>query len=505
LNVVGPILHFGRVQPDAVALVEGERTITYGELAGLIERTGAHLLALGARPRDKIGLCLGDSADHVVTLLAVAHIGAVAAPLDWRARPAETGRLTDGLGFSRVIAEPHIRLPEACPTIRLDPAWRAAVAKAKGEAAAGTDWHDPFVISATSGSTGEPKLTAMTHTQYYFAVAGMFELMALSGRHRFLCTMPLYYSGGRNSCIAHLLRGDAVVLYPSLFTPAEYVEVVGQREITVGGLVPSVVRQLLAADFAEIALPGLAVLFSTGAPLHAEEKRAAARRLCPNFRERYGTAETLAISILQPKDFADRAQSVGQPHSLATVEIVDDADRQLATGAVGRLRIQGPGLATPLPGAAEASFRDGWFYPGEIARLDEAGYIFLQGRTSDVIMRSGAKIWPSEVEAALLEHPGIVEAAVIGRLGDDGEEVVIAFVAAKEGVGAGEVLAHCRGRLSPHKIPRRIHFRGALPKNTAGKIDKATLMRWSGAIPAREPFHDGLAARDQSHEGEYGQ
>ena len=478
MNVVGPVLHFGRTRQNEAALVEGDRTITYGELAGLICRTASHLQTHGFKRGDRVGLCLKDTCDHVVALLAVTRMGAVAAPLDWRARPTENARFADGLGLAAVLAEPDAWLTGHCPVVALDAGWHRAVAGADPGCEPGADWQDPFLIAASSGSTGAPKFTLMTHLQYYFAVAGMFELMALAGRQRFLCTLPLYYSGGRNSCLTHLLRGDCVVLYPSLFRPSEYLEVVSRQRITVAALVPSMVRQLLAAAGAGPLLPSLSALFCTGAPLHAEEKRRAVQRLTPNFRERYGTAETLAISVLRSEDFADRADSVGQPHSLVELEIADENDRPLPSGVAGRLRIRGPGVATPLAGqSAEASFCDGWYYPGEIARLDEAGYIFLQGRSSDVIVRSGAKIYPAEVEGALSEHPGVLEAAVLGCPGDDNEEVVIAFVVPRGTLPAGELLAHCRMRLTPHKVPRQIYFLAQFPKNTAGKIDKIALAK----------------------------
>jgi acyl-coenzyme A synthetase/AMP-(fatty) acid ligase len=125
-----------------------------------------------------------------------------------------------------------------------------------------------------------------------------------------------------------------------------------------------------------------------------------------------------------------------------------------------------------------ANFRDGWYYPGEIARIDSAGYIFLHGRHSDVIFRSGAKIYPAEVERTLLGHPEVAEAAVVGHCDtrDAGlEESVIAFVVPKSAIAPGELLAHCRARLTPHKVPRKIHFTKSLPKNLAGKIDKLAL------------------------------
>ncbi len=478
MNVVAPILHFGKTRADALALVDRGRIICYGELDRLVRRTASHLAASGIQPGDRVGLCLKDTAQHIVALLAVAYRGAVAVSLDWRARLGENARFIDGLGLARVLAEPETRLSDDSPLMLLDDHWDRAVQAAPCSEQSPADWHDPFVITATSGSTGTPKFTQMTHLQFYFAIVGMFELMGLRGSHRFLCTMPLYYSGGRNSALAHLLRGDCVVLYPSLFSTAEYVGIVERQQITVAGVVPSVVRQLLADAGEQPLLPSLTTLFSTGAPLYVEEKREAARRLSPHFHERYGTAETLAISILRPQDLEHRADSVGQPHSLAEIQVVDEEDRNLPIGTIGRIRYRGPGMASPVPGGnAEANFRDGWYYPGEIARLDQAGYIFLQGRTSDVIIRNGAKIYPAEVESALLAHAAVAEAAVLGHRGVDSQESVVAFVVLRESIPLGELLAHCRATLSPHKVPRHFRFLDRLPSNTAGKTDKIMLAK----------------------------
>jgi acyl-coenzyme A synthetase/AMP-(fatty) acid ligase len=487
MSAVAPILNFARTRNTSPALVEGARTVTYGELAGLVRRTARYLASEGWKPADRIGLCLKDSIDHIVAFLAVALVGAVAVPLDWRARPHENARFLEQLGLACVLAEPEHRLIAHCPVLVQDATWRSNVsscaeaeAQASPAAPSNQDWAAPLVISASSGSTGAPKFTQMTHLQFHFAITGMLELLDLAGRHRFLCAMPLYYSGGRNSCLAHLLRGDCVVLYPSLFTAGEYLEVVREQEITVAGVVPSVIRQLLALPGDGPLLPGLSTLFSTGAPLHANEKRQAAVKLTPNFHERYGTAETMAISVLRPADFIDRAGSVGLPHSFAEIEVVDETGHPLPAGSIGRLRYRGPGLATPLAGETMPSFRDGWYYTGELGSLDADGYILLSGRTSDVIIRNGAKIYPAEVEATLLDHPDILEAAVLGHIDPgtgDTEESVIAFLVARNSVGEGAILAHCRSRLSAHKVPRKFHFAETLPRNTAGKIDKLTLVQ----------------------------
>ncbi len=480
MNVIAPVFQYARTRPEAPAIVEGDRVITYRELALLVARTAAHLGAIGLGPGDRIGFCLRDSAAQIVGLFASARIGAVPVPLDWRASASENARFVNELGLKRVLAEPDARLATDAPVVVLDSAWHRAVAQAGPDDGAPRDWSGPFMISASSGSTGAPKFTQMTHLQYHFAVAGMYEVMNLAGRHRYLCTLPLYYSGGRNSCIAHLLRGDCVILYPSLFTAAEYIQVAERHQATVGVMVPSMVRQLLAAGGREPLLPGMSAVFCTGAPLRAEEKRLAARKLTPHFHERYGTAELLVIAVLRPGDFADKADSVGQPHSLVETEIVDEDDRALPIGGVGRLRYRGPGLGSPVFGdTAETSFRNGWHYPGEVARLDELGYIFLQGRTSDVIIRSGAKIFPWEIEAVLCEHPAIAEAAVIGRRAG-AEEEVVAFVVPRRELSLGEIVGHCRAHLTAHKVPRHFRLLPELPRLTAGKVDKLALVKLVG-------------------------
>jgi acyl-coenzyme A synthetase/AMP-(fatty) acid ligase len=477
MNVLEPIARHASTRPSAIALVDGRRTITYRELAGLTARTAAHLAAIGIAPGERVGLCLKDGADHVVALLATAWLGAVAAPLDWRARPAEIVRLIEAARVAHLLVEPDAEPPAACHSIALGAAWHDRVARAEPEPLRTRARDGPFLISASSGSTGLPKLTVMTHRQYQFAVAGMFEIMALTGHQRYLSTLPLYYSGGRNSCLAHLLRGDSVILYPSLFSAAEYVDVARRQRATTAVVVPSVLRRLVKIHDGEPLLPGMA-LFCTGAPLFAEEKREAARRITANFHERYGTAETLAIAVLRPADIAERAESVGKPHSLIEVEVADDSGRPLPAGAIGRLRYRGPGIASPWPGEETSpSFDDGWFYPGDIASLDASGYLYLRGRTTEVIVRSGAKIYPAEIERVLTEHPDIAEAAVIGCRAADHDEDVVAFVATRRDPALGELVAHCRTRLTAHKVPRQIHLLPALPKNPSGKVDKPSLAR----------------------------
>jgi acyl-coenzyme A synthetase/AMP-(fatty) acid ligase len=477
MNIAEIILRHAWTKPDAEAIIDGARVLTYRDLRARAWSASARLRGLGVAKGTRVGLCLKDRADHLIAFLAVTRLGAIAVPLDWRAKPTENARLILASGAEMTLIEDGARALPNCATAPLSDVLREGDLDARPAEFEPGAPNDLFVVSASSGSTGAPKLTTMSHLQYYFAVSGMLEALDLSGRHRYLATLPLYYSGGRNSCLGHLIRGDCVILYSSLFDAEEYIEVAHRSRATVAVMVPTMLRRLLSGDSPQRRpLPDLAALFTTGAPLAPEEKLLAQRRLSSNFQERFGTAETLVLTVLRPDRLRERPQSVGQPLSLAEVEVVDDDGRTLAAGEIGQLRCRSPGLASPLPGGgAQDSFRDGWFHPGEMARLDELGFLYLHGRASEVIIRSGAKIHPAEIEQVLRQHPRVAEAAVFGRANDNGEGEIFAFVAVEGEISAGDLIAYCRTRLPPNKAPKTIRFVANLPKNTAGKIDKIAL------------------------------
>jgi acyl-coenzyme A synthetase/AMP-(fatty) acid ligase len=224
-----------------------------------------------------------------------------------------------------------------------------------------------------------------------------------------------------------------------------------------------------------LALPDLQMLLTSGSPVRPEEKQAIAARLTPRFFDIYGSAPIGYISVLRPEDFA-RPESVGRPLSTIDFEIVDERGRRTAPGVEGHLRCRSPGLTSPAIAASADDFRDGWFYPGEIAALDQDGYLFLHGRSSELIFRGGAKISPSEVENALQEHGSVLEAVVVARNRANNEQEAIAYVVASRPVSVGELLAHCRARLSSFKVPSQIHVIAGFPRTPTGKVDKQALI-----------------------------
>jgi acyl-coenzyme A synthetase/AMP-(fatty) acid ligase len=291
-------------------------------------------------------------------------------------------------------------------------------------------------------------------------------------RHRYLSASPLAFSAGRNYCLTHLIKGHTVILHPSLFTAEEYVEAINRHRASVGFVVPTVVRWLLDL------LPGVEVLMCGGAPLRADEKRAMLAYVTPNFYEFFGTVATGPISFLRPNEMAVNSESDGRPAAGWEVAIVDESDGPVPPGDTGRLRARGPALASGLVGASAGNsegFRDGWYYTGDLAALGADGFLYLRGRATDMILRGGSNVHPDEIEAVLVEHPAVAEAAVVGRPSRDLGEEVVAFAVVRDGVEAEALINHCRKRLTAFKVPCEIILVPDLPHTSFGKVDRKRL------------------------------
>jgi acyl-CoA synthetase (AMP-forming)/AMP-acid ligase II len=212
-----------------------------------------------------------------------------------------------------------------------------------------------------------------------------------------------------------------------------------------------------------------------------EEKLKAKAVLCRDFIQDYGSTVSGCISSLYGSDLDERPETVGRVQPFVALEVVDGEDRVLPTGETGNIRLRAPGMAKSMYGGTTRTtgdtLKEGWAYPGDIGVLDGKGFLQLMGRSSDLIIRGGANVHPSEVEAAIAELPGVREVTVVGftKL-PEGQEIA-AFI-----VGAGDLteaalVAHCRVRLGPDKRPRKFVFVKDLPRNPNGKISRAELRR----------------------------
>ena len=460
-------------RPSHVALVDGELRLTHAEFAARVRRMAAWLLGLGLPADQPVGVCLRDTAQHVVALYALARAGIAILPVDVRWTPEEQRNVATHFGASLVLVEPDM---PALPGLRC---------VAPGEAPDAVDFPSdpglPFVLSLSSGTTGRPKGPLITHAHFLARFRTHWINLGLNGRDRFVSATPMYFGGGRTFAMSVLYSGGTVILRPPPCTPEDLVACVAAHDATSLFLVPTQLRRLLALDDASLApLRGLNLLLSSGAPLSEDERFAIRDRLCPNFFEYYASTEGGGVSLLAPGDLEAHGASVGRPVFGVEVGVVDAAGQPLPPGETGLLRYRGPGCATSYhrdPEASTEAFRDGWFYPGDLASMDAEGFVTLRGRQKDMIIRGGINIYPADIEAALNAHPDVAESAAVGIPSAEFGEDVAAFVCLARPVSEEALLAFARDRLPRPKWPLRVVVVPELPRNSSGKVLKQVLAR----------------------------
>ncbi len=409
---------------------------------------------------------------------ALARLSLVILPMDWRWSDEEKARIANHFDARFVLVEPDAEV-NGLVCVALDGDWRARVDHAPEITTKPTSADLPLLVSLSSGTTGRPKGPRLTHHQLFRRFMTHWINLGLNAGDTFISATPLYFGGGRAFAMSVLFSGGTVVLFPPPYEPADLAHEVAKRRATSLFLVPTLLRRLLELSPEDAApFQKLRLLLSSGSALHSEERRAIQNRLCTQFFEYYASTEGGGISLLTPKDQETRGDSVGRPVFGVEIDIVDDAHRSLPTGEIGRLRYRGPAVATGFfrePQEESETFRDGWFYPGDLASVDAEGYVFLKGRQKDMIIRGGVNIYPTDVEFALTDHPAVAEAAVIGIADQGFGEQVAAFVVTRSEIEKADLLVWCRERLAAYKVPKFVYFLPSLPRNSSGKVLKAEL------------------------------
>lgn len=390
----------------------------------------------------------------------------------------ERQRALTNLDVTRVIAK-----ADAAPldgVEMLDAASICGVRSAPLETFAGPelDPDHPFICRQSSGTTGVPKTLFWSHRQFIHWVERIRRDAGIVPDARILSTVRMYFTMGRDPGLAVLQVGGTVLVEHHGSVEA-YAGLLRDRRITTTHATPVHLRALLRyAEGREPLLPGLRPLLCTTAAITPQERLLARKRLTEHFVESYGTIETGVLAIAEPADQDAQPESVGRLAHRVEAKVVDPDGQPVPAGEVGIIGFRVPGLAKEYvknPEATAHQFRDGWFYPGDLAALNEEGYVFFKGRADDVINCEGTKFYPGEVESILLAHPQVTEAAVFGwphpRIG----AVPVAYVVSSSPVAPKELVSFCRERAAPFKAPYEIVFLEELPRNPMGKVLKSEL------------------------------
>jgi long-chain acyl-CoA synthetase len=481
--------------PDGLALIDADGRLTYAQLATRVDRVAASLAAHGIGARDRVALLLGNGAPFPISLLACARRGAIAVPLDIREQQPGLAWMLVQSGARLVIYEAELspRLPDlaALPLLGhhiaieghtfdalLADAPRPAPPPHQPEA------EDVAVIVYTSGTTGRPKGAMLTHLNIAHSVMHYALCLGLGPADRALLATPANHVIGLFGTLLTMIHVGGSTVLMRAFKARRLLELAAAERVTVIGMVPAMYHLcLLEPDFTTFNLSSWRIARFGGAPMpEATIVRLAA--LLPNLQlmNAYGATETTAIALMPFDHTPRRPGSVGRVVPCAEVRIMDGAGREVPRGESGEIWIKGP-MVAPGYFASDAATRDafvaGYWRSGDIGAIDEAGFLRVLDRLKDMINRGGYKVFSAEVENVLHHHPKVLEAAVVAHPDPVLGEKVHAFVTARDaGLDAHELRAFCATRLADYKVPELFTIgTGPLPRNAAGKIQKAALRK----------------------------
>lgn len=481
MNFTDFLLQGARRHPDAVAIVEGDRPIRFDALEHGVLAVEAALRDAGLGPGTVVGLASKHVSVHLILTLAVARLGGTTMPMPSGPTLAERLAPLRRAGASVLIGERTMRdgedaAFEGLRYIAADESLLAGRTSAK-PGARGEDVGDrPWRLTATSGTTGAPKLIAISHERALTLYMLQQGFLPFGGPGtRLFCAIGLDVPFGLNHCLRQLMFGGAVVAYSDRIDEA--IDVCERHAVTHLIASPSTASRWLARlPDSGPRLPAMRVYLGGGAVSPAL-RDALSRRLSPRVGVLYGASEYGGVAVADEHTLAEHPDSVGRVLPWLQVEAIDGQGRPVPPGDVGEIRVQGlagfPGYHDD-PAATAASLRDGWFHPGDLGRVTPDGLLFIDGRVDDVINVGGIKVLPARIEAVLEAHPDVAEAAAFAASGPDGTQVLLAAVVCRGLFDEAALLAHCRAQLGA-MAPQRLKRLQALPRNASGKLVRRIL------------------------------
>jgi long-chain acyl-CoA synthetase len=474
---------------NKTALFWGENDYTHGHLLSQAQWF-AHTLRskFGVQPGDRVGIWLKNCPEFIPVLFGILGAGAIAVPINNFLKPAEVSHIVSDAGIKLLISEasPSEPLNESTrhiPDFRTVSTEIFAGATPVGSAGFAPAAHrtesDLAVIIYTSGTTGKPKGAMLSHGNLLHNVESCRQMLEASAGDRFVLLLPMFHSFMLTVCILlPMLIGGSIVLVKSLHPAKNIIQEILARQATILPAIPQFFRALAHAPLPPV-LP-LRLCVSGAAPLPHEVLKEFTARFPLPLLEGYGLSEASPVVSLNPLRGPWKAGSIGVPVTNVEVTIQDEQGCMLHAGGVGEICVRGGNVMQGYwnkPEETAQCMRNGWLLTGDVGHRDEDGYFYITDRKKDMLLVNGINVYPREIEEVLYQFTGVKEAAVVGVPDPRKGEQPVAFVSANEGVTLEErpILEFLREKLADYKIPRKVCFLPALPRNATGKILKTEL------------------------------
>jgi len=491
--------HNARIHPSKVALTDSNEEVTYLELRRRVRRRVTALRRLGIVRGDRVGVLAHNTVGFVEFFLAVTHLGASVVQLHHLLvgremaailQDAEVKALFHEEDLGAKIDEIRTLLPGTPEIIRMDD---PRLTVPEGQESADDDppvsASDIALIVYTSGPTGRPRGAMLSHKNLMAASAYSAMELGFSRGNVFLSCATLPYLGGTGRLLRFFHVGATIILQRE-FDPVEVLRTIERRSVTHVVLTPSMMYRILdAPDAHKFNLATLRTVLYGGAWISVDLLKRAIKFFRCGLVQSYAHVESTGVlTFLHEEDhcmdenipYMKKLMSAGKEAVGVQVRVVNEEGREVPTGMVGEVVARGwnvfEGYLNDPKGTAEV-LRGGWLYTGDVAAVDEDGYIYIVDRKRDNLMVESVSVSLREVEGILCEHPSVKEAAVVGRPDYTLGEVPVAVIVLKEGEKEDpeSILEHCRRNMAPFKVPRSVEYVSVFPRNALGKVLKATI------------------------------
>lgn len=520
-NAVDRHLHDGRRNKVALYSIDAQNALkkfTFQDIYEMSNKVGNALKSLGVKKGDRVFVFLPRVLELYVATIAIAKIGAIAGPLFSAFGPdALRDRLQDS-GATVIITNPALKpkldgirdqLPDLEYVIVVD----GDASKLKDRELAydelvsqqsdrlqceQMDPEDPLYLLYTSGTTGKPKGVVHVHNDIIGHHMTSKWVLDLRDDDIYWCTAdPGWVTGTVYGIFGPWSNGASVVSYEGRFDADSWYEVIDRMKVTVWYTAPTALRMLMKAGDDVVynhSLESLRHILSVGEPLNPEVVRWGMKVYGLPIHDNWWQTETGMQLIANLPCTPIKPGSMGKPLPGIYAAVVDDEGDEVDAGQLGRLVVR-PGWPSMLRAVwrNDEKFKEyfripGWYFSGDNAWKDEEGFFWFVGRADDVINTAGHRVGPFEVESALVEHPAVAEAGVIGKPDKERGEIIKAFVVLSNGVTASnelldDIKEHTKRQLAAHAYPREIEIRDSLPKTRSGKIMRRLLKAWELGLP----------------------
>ena len=482
-----------RAAPGGVALIAGDRSLTYAELAGRVRRLANGLRTLGVAKGDRVAWLGPNHPAFLESLFAAGLLGAALAPVNHRLDEAEIDWVLDDTrprvliqhvaAGATAVRRPGSRQVAVGGSLAGAADFEALIAASAGDATDETVGLDDLCLLAhTSGTTGRPKGVMLTHGNITWNVINLLTSADFRSDDVTIALVPFFRVGGTGVNVLPVLFMGGTVAVPGDVHADDILRLTEQHHVTVGFGNPDLLQSLVRSPLWPAAdLSGVRFLITGGAPVPEPLIRAYLERGL-TLLQGYGLSEAgPVVLLLQPESALSKVGSAGTPPMFVDTKIAGPGGADVGPRQAGELLVRGrnvmAGYWNRPEDTAAALTPDGWLRTGDVARPDQDGYIWIVGRVADSFISHGQVVHPGDVERVLLSHPAVADAGVAPIPASGQEQVATAFIVVTPGAETTEqeLLAWCREHLAAHQVPDHVTFADRLPRNSVGKLIRAGL------------------------------